>query len=292
MDSAAALAERLTDASRRKLWDVHSAFQWPESLPAGEWMMTPELLSMYGTPAFEALSEEQRRVLSLFEIGNFFSLVLQGERPLVQGLVHRMYGKHTAPSVTDYLHHFVDEENKHMVMFGIFCQRYLGKVYPEKKVSAGTGKLGRGEEEVVFYCKVLVVEELGDYYNVVMQKDPNLVPIVRELNRVHHIDESRHLAFGRQHLRDLVARHKPEWSPEALAGVRTWFLEYLQSSWADYYNPAMYRDAGLADSYELHRQMMASPICALHRRRASKKLTDLALELGLIEEEPDLRWTS
>ena len=39
------------------------------------------------------LSEEQQRLLSKWEVGNFFSLVLQGERPLVQGLVHRLYSK-------------------------------------------------------------------------------------------------------------------------------------------------------------------------------------------------------
>ena len=129
-------------------------------------------------------------------MGNFFSLVLQGERPLVQGLVHRLYSKKSPEAVSEYLHHFVDEENKHMVMFGMFCRRYLGKIYPEKKVLA-PAKLSKDEEEIVFYCKVLVVEELGDYFNVFMQKDERLHPIVRELNRVHHIDESRHLAFGR-----------------------------------------------------------------------------------------------
>ena len=45
--------------------------------------------------------------------------------------------KSSGREITEYLHHFVDEENKHMVMFGEFCNRYIGKVYPEKKISLG-----------------------------------------------------------------------------------------------------------------------------------------------------------
>ena len=254
-------------------------------------MMSPELISIYGTPMWDELSQEQRIKLSKYEVANFFSLVLQGERPLVQGLVHRLYLKSTNPDVSEYLHHFVDEENKHMVMFGIFCRNYIGKVYPEKKVSTAV-KMSRGEEEVAFFCKVLVVEELGDIYNVFMQKDERLHPIVRELNRVHHIDESRHLAFGRNYLKELYQQYAPTWSEEQKQGMRTWLLEYLASSWADYYNPTMYKDAGLANSYDIHRFALESPVCAEHRRKVSEKLVNLFVEVGLLAEAPELRWTT
>jgi hypothetical protein len=249
--------------------------------------MPPELVSIYGTPAWDALDETQRKRLSLFEIGNFFSLVLQGERPLVQGLVHRMYLKGSSREVTEYLHHLVDEENKHMVMFGEFCNRYVGKVYPEKKIALAR-EYSKGEEEVAFYCKVMVVEELGDYYNVTIERDERVEPFVRLLNRVHHVDEARHLAFGRVHLAELFAQHSPQWSPEALAGFRTWLADYLRASWADYYNPTMYRDAGLADAYEVRQAALAHPACAEHRARASAKLVNYFVKHGLLAEAPQL----
>jgi len=291
MESSAALAKKLSEASVRMAWDVYSAFQWPESLTGHEWMMSPELTSLYGTPLWDGLSEDQRRLLSKWEVGNFFSLVLQGERPLVQGLVHRLYSKRTPEDVTEYLHHFVDEENKHMVMFGTFCRRYLGKIYPEKKIIT-PAKMTREEEEIVFYCKVLVVEELGDYYNVFMQKDERLHPIVRELNRVHHIDEARHLAFGREHLRSLCRPYLAQASEQDRQEMGQWLLDYIASSWADYYNPTMYRDAGLTNGYELHQYVMGSPTCAEQRRRVSEKMMELFVETGLLKEAPELRWTS
>ena len=287
METASDLATRLTKASRKKTWDVYNTFNWPEALEEGVWYMPPELISLYGTPAYEALTEEQQKKLSLYELGNFFSLVLQGERPLVAGLVDRLYAKGNSVSVNEYLHHFVDEENKHMVMFGEFCNRYIGKVYPEKKISLPK-TYAKGEEEVAFYCKVMVVEELGDFYNLAIEKDERVDALVREVNKVHHIDEARHLAFGRVQLAELFAKYSPEWSPETLAGFREWLVAYLRASWGDYYNPAMYRDAGLADSYELRQMAMAHPAGVELRKRASAKVVNYFIKTGLLAEEPSL----
>ena len=97
MATAIELAPRLTEASRRKTWDVHTAFDWPEALvPDADWYMSPELISIYGTDAYEALDETQQKRLSFYEIVNFFSFVLYGERPLISGLMNRMYRKNTS----------------------------------------------------------------------------------------------------------------------------------------------------------------------------------------------------
>ena len=287
METSSELAVRLTRASRKKFWDVYNAFSWPDALTEGAWALPPELISIYGTAAYDALDEAQRRRLALYELGNFFSLVLQGERPLVQGLVHRLYSKSNSQEITEYLHHFVDEENKHMVMFGEFCHRYIGKVYPEKKISLPR-EYAKGEEEVAFFCKVMVVEELGDYYNLAIEKDERVDPLVREINKVHHIDEARHLAFGRLYLQELFERYRGGWSSEQTASFRGWLAEYLRASWGDYYNPTMYRDAGLADGYELRQMAMAHPAGVAHRQRASAKLVNYFTQLGLLTEAPAL----
>ena len=287
METASQLATRLSRASCKKFYDVYNAFEWPEQLQEGAWCMPPELISIYGTPVWDAMDEAQRKRLSLYEICNLFSLVLQGERLLVQGLAHRLYQSGNDKDITGYLHHFLDEENKHMVMFGEFCNRYIGKVYPEKKIALPR-EFAKGEEEVVFFCLAMVVEELGDYYNVVIEKDERCDPLVREINKVHHIDEARHLAFGRVYAAELFDRYSPQWSPETLAGFRQWLAGYLKSSWADYYNPTVYRDAGLADSYEIRQAALAHPACIAHRQRAAAKVVDYFVRTGMLAEAPEL----
>jgi hypothetical protein len=287
METATQIATRLSKASCKKFYDVYNAFEWPEKLQEGAWCMPPELLTLYGTPVYDTLDEATLKRLSLHEISNLFSLVLQGERLLVRGLADRLYSTSNNREITEYLHHFLDEENKHMVMFGEFCHRYIGKVYPEKKL-AMPREFAKGQEEVVFFCMAMVVEELGDYYNVVIAKDERVDPLVREINRFHHIDEARHLAFGRLYLAELFERYSPQWPAHTLAEFRAWLAAYLKASWADYYNPSVYRDAGIADAYEVRQAALAHPRSVAHRRRASDKLVSYFLKTGLLSEEPAL----
>ncbi|HJL18872.1 MAG TPA: diiron oxygenase [Sandaracinaceae bacterium LLY-WYZ-13_1] len=287
MSTANELAVRLTEQSRDQFWNVYTEFDWPEELSADRYCMPPELISIHGTELWDELNEEQRKRLSLYEVANFFSLTLQGERPLVAGLSDRLYSKRVSPEATEYLHHFIDEENKHMIMFGIFLNKYVGKVYPEKKVALER-EYSKGEEELAFFCKVLVVEELGDYYNVKMMLDDAIEPIVKRINWVHHRDESRHLGFGRRHLTELAEHWLPKWDEETKKGFSDWLGQYVKSSWNDFYNPTMYKDAGLDKPYQVRKMALAHPATAEHRRKASKKLVNIFLRNGLLQEAPEL----
>jgi len=279
------LATHLSRVSIEKACDLDRVFAWPEQLDAGRWCMSPELVSLYGTEVWDGLPAQRRLRLSFYEVVNFFSVVLHGERPLVQGLAERLYSRQSDPEVTDYLHHFIEEENRHMAMFGRFCNRYAGKVYPDKKIPLAQD-YAPGEEEVVFYCKVLVVEELGDFYNRFMMRDMRIEPIVREINRVHHQDEARHLVFGRAHLRELCERWMPQWSRTTRQELRAWLCGYLRLCWGDFYNPSMYEDAGFADGFAMRRMAVASPAGIAHRRLASARLVKLLLSLTLLDEVP------
>jgi len=287
MESIDQLATRLSALSRDQFWNVYQEFDWPEKLDPELYCMKPELISIYGTELWDSLDEAQRKKLSLYEIGNFFSLTLQGERPLVAGLSDRLYSKRMSAEGTEYLHHFIDEENKHMIMFGIFLNKYLGKVYPEKKISLSR-EYAKGEEEMAFFCKVLVVEELGDYYNVKMMLDKEIEPIVKRINWVHHRDESRHLGFGRVHLTELAEHWIPKWSDETRKGFSDWLGAYVKSSWNDFYNPTQYKDAGLEGAYKVRKMALAHPATAEHRQKASKKLLNIFLRVGLLHEMPSM----
>ncbi len=286
MTASAELATRLSNASVKKAWDVYSAFDWPEKLdPVANWYMSPELISIYGTELWNGLSETEQKRLSFYEIINFFSFVLYGERPLIQGMTGHLYRKSTQGPISDYLHHFIDEENKHMIMFGMFCNRYAGQVYPEKKIVMPR-EYAKGEEEVAFFCKVLVVEELGDYYNLKMMSDKSIDPLVAQINKVHHVDEARHLSFGRLYLSELAADICPKWTAEERTSFENWLVAYIDSSWGDFYNPAMYKDAGLPNAYNVRKAALADPICREARVRASAKLVDYFLSADLLSSRP------
>lgn len=288
MATAAQLAVRLSDASVRKSWDPYTLFDWPAALePEANWYMSPELVSIYGTDAWEALDEAQQKRLSFYELVNLFSFVLLGERLLIEGMMNRTYRRATAGAITEYLHHFVDEENKHMIMFSGFCNRYAKGVYPEKKIAAPR-EMPKGGDEVGFFCKALIVEMIGDVYNVEMMRDKRIHPLVAQINKVHHIDEARHIRFGGEYVGEVFARVSADWTADDLRTFQTWLAQFLVSSWGDFYNPSVYRDAGLADAYAIRKMALSHPVCRKMREDTSADLVRFFLDVGLLDESPEL----
>ncbi len=284
--SLEATVERLCRVSVEQCIDPHSRIEWPERVDEGAWYTSPELISLFGTPAYEQLSKAQRKRLSFFEAVNFFSLNIHGERMLIEGLARRLY-RRDQEAISPYLHHFLDEENKHMSYFGRFCTRYAGKVYPEKKLPFAH-EFAPGEADFLFFAKVLVFEEIVDVYNRRMARDERIAPIAREIHWLHHFEEARHLVFGRELVAELFARHRAQWSDEVLRGVRATLAAYLGATWKEYYNPDAYRDAGLEDAFELRRAALASPSGRAHRIEVSQGCLRFLLEGGILEEAPPL----
>jgi len=281
-----ATVERLCRVSVEQCIDPHSRIEWPERVEEDAWYHSPELVSLFGTPAYEGLDDGRRKRLSFFEAVNFFSLNIHGERMLIEGLARRLY-RRDHEAISPYLHHFLDEENKHMSYFGRFCTRYAGKVYPEKKLPFAQ-EFAAGEEDFLFFAKVLVFEEIVDVYNRRMARDERIAPIAREIHWLHHFEEARHLVFGRELVAELFARHREHWSDEVLRGVRATLGAYLGATWKEYYNPEAYRDAGLDDAYELRRAALASPAGRAHRAEVSQGCLRFLLQGGILEESPPL----
>ena len=152
--------DRLTELSRAKYQNPYDTVDWPDEVdPEAHYYFAPELSSLYGTRAWPGDEAAVRR-LSFHEAANFFSLNIHGEKSLMRGLAERLYRSDLA-DVAGYLHHFLDEENKHSVYFGGFCTRYA-KVYRSRQPSfAGAGR-PRDVEDFLFFAKVMVFEEVAD----------------------------------------------------------------------------------------------------------------------------------
>lgn len=275
------LSKRLSAASREEFYDVYRRFEWGAELDRDRWSMPPELLTLYGTELWSELTDEQKHRLATCELANLFANTLHGEQILVAGLSERLYGTKLSDEITDYLHHFLDEENKHMVMFGIFCRKYVGRVYPAKGLSL-TKHYAPGENEIGFYAMAMVVEDFGDFYNVRTMTDGRCDRLTREISEVHHLDESRHLAFDRAYLTELTERWLPQWDDAQRAKFADWLRGFMESNWATYYSPAVYKDAGIADAYDARTLAMAHPAQVAHREHVAGKLTRFFEKIQLL----------
>lgn len=286
MAELAKTIDKLCEVSIRDYINPYSELDWPETLDFEQWFTSPELISLYGTEVYEDLTEAQQMRLSFYEAVNFFSLNIHGEKPLVEGLARRLYKKGN-DEISPYLHHFLDEENKHMVYFGGFCMKYAGKIYADKKI-AFPREYEPGEEDFLFFAKALVFEEIVDVYNVAMARDERLARIARQINLLHHRDEARHLVFGRQIVKEIFARYAPRWKEETLLSVREYLKNYLAATWKEYYNPDVYRDSGISSPFDVQQIAFHADSSRAHRRRISDGCVRYLLENNILEEEPGL----
>ena len=81
METATELAVRLSRASRKTFWNVYSVFDWPEKLDFSHWFMPPELVSLYGTPAWEKLDEPEQPWNKALEMTHVFTAEMTVARP-------------------------------------------------------------------------------------------------------------------------------------------------------------------------------------------------------------------
>lgn len=278
---SATLVVRLIEASQRDAAASERVIDWPARLDGGAWCFSPEWLSLWGTPTYEALPEPARRRLALHEALGFFSLNLHGEGPLIAELSSR--GRNTSGPFAEYERHFLAEEQRHSGWFREFCLRYGGKVYPERKL-AFPRPTAPGEAELLFFAQALVFEELVDAYDAAMARDLRLAPVVRTIHALHHRDECRHRAFGRLAVRELWEQRAEQWPDEVVARVRGRLTQYLASVWLEYYNPEVYRDAGLPSPLEARREAWSCPAQRERRARLLVPIRRFFDECGLLPQ--------
>lgn len=254
---------------------------WPESAEADAWYFSPELISLYGTAAWNDLSVAQQKRLSFFEAVNFFSLNIHGEKYLISEISRKLFdGKD--PELSRYLLHFVEEEARHMMYFSGFCRRYADKVYLDRTMHGE----GSGDPELDMFmliARINVFEEIVDHYNKTMAADERLAPVVREINRMHHHEELRHLAFGRHFLTDCLERHIGHWDGKRRGELREQLSSYVDFVWKQYYNPDVYDDAGIASAFDTWRAVMQSDVATSHRNRVNSRRFAYLRKLELLE---------
>jgi predicted GNAT family N-acyltransferase len=278
--------ERLENMAEAGYYNPYTMFDWPAVLMLDRPWMSEDLTTLFGTPVWDTLSREQQLALTRFESIHFFSLNVHGIRELMSEVVLRIHTKPYA-GVSEFLHHFIGEENEHMWFFSKFCLDYGGKIYPPTP-NIGLGRaleVSKPATELVMFARILIFEEIVDYFNARMATDESLPEIAREINRIHHQDESRHVAFGRQIFTQLLDQVKRNY-PQDLVPLNEYLRDYLAFSIRSLYHPAVYRDAGIPDPARVRADALASSERAdAHARilqRTIRFLERSGLEMGEI----------
>jgi hypothetical protein len=274
---------RIIEMSVDTYYNPYKTFQWPDELPEEQWWMSRELMSVHGTPLEQTLSERQLMALSKWESIHFYSLNVHGIRELLIEVVKRIH----TPGFeleSEFFHHFVGEENEHMWFFATFCLKYGKKIYVDKKIKLPVQEMDSDIESLLVFSRILVFEEIVDYFNVRMGRDESLHPIIRQVNAIHHQDESRHIAFGREIVKQLFDRVQATHAPGELVEVDNYLTRYIQASVQSLYSPTVYADAGVPEPFKVRNALVESPIRREYNAKVLKRTTDFFSKNGIISE--------
>ncbi|MEV8456176.1 diiron oxygenase [Streptomyces sp. NPDC052095] len=273
---------RLSAKSIDDYYNPYRLFEWPDRLPEDMWWMSPELTTTHGTEVAQRIGPEQAHALSRYESINFYSLNVHGIRELLVEVVNRI---HTAgfEAPSEFFHHFIGEENEHMWFFAEFCLRYgNGRIYRQPAGAAVTPAASAAVENLLVFARIMIFEELVDHYNSTMAADERLHETIRAINRIHHQDESRHIAFGRELVQLLFAEVRKTATEEELEGISAYLQRYMTHSFESLYHPQVYRDAGLDDPHGVRRELLASPARARAEETTFRKTAKFLRKTGIL----------
>ena len=277
------LRDRLCGLAVEDRYNPYKIFHWPDSLPQDVFWMSPALLSVTGTAAAAELTQEQLIRLSHWESINFYSLNVHGIRELLGPIVDRIHTREFQES-SEFFHHFIGEENEHMWFFATFCQRYGGKIYPV--VHLRTEKSDDPEvNNLLIFARILLLEELVDYFNMTMANDNSLPEIVCQVNRIHHRDESRHVAFGRELVHTLHVAVKRKVTSKTVREIETYLKRYAAFCLQSFYSPYAYQDAGIPDQFGFRQRVLKDPAREDFHRTVLRRPVGFMIKAGVFEDD-------
>ncbi|MFD5767403.1 diiron oxygenase [Streptomyces sp. NPDC127049] len=282
------VAERLLEASRKHSHDPDTELDWDAPFEEGRWYWPPELVSLYGTPLWRRMSEEQRRDLSRHEAASLASLGIWFEIILMQLLVRHIYDKSLTSHHVRYALTEIADECRHSMMFARLISKGGTGEYPVPRVYHNLARVLKTVSTTPgSFAATLLGEEILDWMQRLTFPDERVQPLVRGVTRIHVVEEARHVRYAREELRRQMVT-APRWEREF---TRISCGEAARVFSTCFVNPAVYDAVGLD-----RRQAVAEVRASGHRREVmqagAKRLTDFLDDIGVLRGPGRRLWRS
>jgi hypothetical protein len=271
-------AERLLRSTAARSYDPDLDIDWAAPLVEDAPFMRPERCSLYGTDLWERMSAQERLTLARHEAASVAGVGLWFEHILIRMLAKIAYEGDATTARVQYALAEIAEECRHATMFARMIER-MG--VPNYGVAPHVHRLGRilpflarGE---VIWGATLLGEEIPDRLQREMVEDERIQPLMRMVNRIHILEEARHIGFAREEL-TRAAADSPRW----LRPLRRMMLAHIAFIVSrSLINPEVYRAVGL-DPRQARRVALGNPHHQRTLRWAGEKVVADFDEAGLI----------
>jgi hypothetical protein len=278
LDSVRRTAGRLLGSSSKNSYDPVMDIDWDAPVELDVKFMPYERVSLYGTELWERMSEEQRRELSRQELASVASTGLWFELILIQLLTRWAYHQDPQDPRTQYALTEIGDETRHIVMFAKAIARMGTPTYRPRRLVHHLARIYKATATgPALFAPVLVAEEITDRLQREMVNDETVHPLVRMVNRIHVVEEARHVRFAREE----VARQMAHIGPIAKVVSNLSSAVVAAFVAGTLISPDVYRQAGL-DPDEAIRAARNNPNWHESRRWTAEKIMAFLDEQGML----------
>ncbi|MER7767841.1 diiron oxygenase [Kitasatospora sp. NPDC096140] len=272
------VSKRLLESAAALSFDPSTEIDWDAPLPEEHYGLNPEWSTLYGTRLWDEMTERQRVTLTRHEVCSIMNTGIWFEMILQQMVLRDQYLKDPASAEFRFALTEIADECRHSIMFARACEKMGVPAYRPNKLIAQAGRvfkaLAKGE---LAYGGILVAEEVLD----VMQRDwmrgENVLEIVRGTSRIHVVEESRHMKFARQEIRERMRHASPARRRASATGIAVGAYVIVTSM----VHPGVYRAAGL-DVQRALAEVQANEHRKAMMRTSSRHLMAFLAETGLL----------
>ncbi|MFJ6016120.1 diiron oxygenase [Streptomyces sp. NPDC092952] len=272
------VAARLLESSARHSFDPDKELDWDAPVEEGKWFWPPELVSLYDTPLWRRMSEEQRIELSRHEGASLASLGIWFEIILMQLLVRHIYDRPVTSNHVRYALTEIADECRHSMMFGRMIKWGGSPDYPVPRVYHNLARVLKTISTTPgSFAATLLGEEILDWMQRLTFPDERVQTLVRGVTRIHVVEEARHVRYAREELRRQMVT-APAWERRL---TRLSCGEAARVFSVCFVNPQVYEHVGL-DRREAVAQVRASGHRAEVMQSGAKRLTDFFEDIGVL----------
>jgi hypothetical protein len=271
-------AERLLRSSAARSYDPEVDIDWAAPLPEDKYYLPEHRVSLYGTELWQRLTPEQRAELAKREIISITTFGIYAEVALMHLLLKVISSGDPTTRHAQYAFTEVADECRHSTMFGRGIEKsevgpYRVPLWFRALLNVAT-LLPIGPAT---YGGTLLVEELLDRLQRELLADENVQPHIRMINKIHVLEEARHISFARAE----VTRMVPKMRRLPLAMHRVGLALAAPFLVRIMIHPDVYRSVGL-DPREARRVARANPHYQQSLRWMGERLTAFLTEAGMI----------
>ncbi|WP_328856267.1 diiron oxygenase [Williamsia herbipolensis] len=195
-------AERLLRSTADNALDGELDIDWDAPLDPTKAWLTERRGTLFGTKMWDALTPEQQLTLGRAEAVAVLSYGIVAEMGLCNNLLRRVFHVEdfTEPQMLYSLTE-VAEETRHSTMFGRLINKAEMPAWPAPApLNWALRLMGFVPHGPLIFAITLIVEEMLDAVQREATRDENVQPHVRQMMRIHILEEARHITYARTEL--------------------------------------------------------------------------------------------